>query len=93
MANHPHYYEHIKDAAYWSSYDPTFAMPIAVMILNYTLLNGSSHPFLVNIRQNWSETAKTLLVIYGSSLAIVLPQSYLISYMAFGVSHLIVRLA
>ena len=73
MANHPHYYEHIRDAAYWSSYDPTFTMPLAVMVLNYILLSQSRHPFLVNIRKNWSEMAKSMLVIYGSALAIVLP--------------------
>ena len=50
MANHPQYYEHIKDAAYWSSHDPTFTLPIAVMLFNYVLLSNSTHPFLVNIR-------------------------------------------
>ena len=93
MANHPQYFEHISDAAFWSSHDPTFTLPIGVMIFNYVLLSRSSHPFLVNIRQNWSELARALLVIYGSALTIVLPQSYLISYLAFGTSHLAVRWA
>lgn len=32
-----------------------------------------------------------LLAVYGSCISIVLPQSFLISYMAFGTTHLILR--
>ena len=39
MANHPDYYtEFIKDVAFWSSYDPMFAMPAIVMCMNYALI-------------------------------------------------------
>ena len=31
--------------------DPTYISPVLVMLLNYTLLNGSTHPFYVHIRQ------------------------------------------
>ena len=39
IANHPDYYtEFIKDVAFWSSYDPMFAMPAVVMCMNYALI-------------------------------------------------------
>ena len=36
MSNYPQYFG--EDAALWASYDPTFAMPVAVMALNYVLV-------------------------------------------------------
>jgi hypothetical protein len=73
------------------SHDHTFVLPLAVIYLNYHLLSGSHHPFLVNITRQWSTLAKGLLVLYGSCLSIVLPQTYLISYLAFGATHLLMR--
>ena len=91
MANHPSYYAHIKGAQLLAAHDPTFTAPIAVMLMNYVLLQWSDHPFLFNIRQNYGFLFKASLVMASSSVAIVLPQTYLISYLAFGVCHLIVR--
>ena len=91
MANHPSYYTHIQDATLLSAHDPTFTAPIAIMLLNYVLLQKSDHPFLWNIRQNYGFLIKSFLVMASSSVAIVLPQTYLISYLAFGVSHLVIR--
>lgn len=31
------------------SYDPTFITPIIIMALNYILIKGSCHPFLINV--------------------------------------------
>lgn len=91
MANHPEYYSvFMKDVAYWSSFDPSFSMPALLMIMNYTLIQNSKHPFLVNIRQNWTPFSKALCIIYGTGITMVLPQTYLISYLAFGTTHLIV---
>ena len=51
IANNPQYYApYLSDVAYWSTYDPTFTLPLAVMVLNYNLLTRSRHPFLVNMR-------------------------------------------
>ena len=93
MANHPEYYtEFVTDIAFWSSHDPTmFTMPLLVMALNYALLQNSQHPFLINVRQRWTPFSKALCVLYGSGIALVLPQTYLISYLAFGSTHLIVN--
>ena len=88
MSNHPDCYGHIQDAAYWGSHDPHFILPAAVMFLNFALLQSSSHPFLVNMRQHWAPFSKAVFLLYGSGLAMVLPQTYLISYMAFGLTHL-----
>ena len=35
--------------------------------------------------------SKALCVLYGSGIALVLPQTYLISYLTFGATHLIVN--
>lgn len=45
----------------------------------------------MNVRNKWSTLSTMLFVVYGSCLTIVLPQTYLISYMAFGVTHMMVR--
>ena len=79
-----------EDLLYWSSYDATYLMPIAVMLLNYNLLKKSEHPFLVNIRQMnpfWLQ----IFVLYSSGLAIVLPKTYLIGYLAYGSTHILLR--
>ena len=89
MSNHPECYSAVKDVAFWSSYDPTFSFAAAIMVLNYQLLQQSRHPFLVNVRQHWSPFSKAVFVLYGSGIAMVLPQTYLISYAAFGATHLI----
>ena len=74
MSNHPECYAgHLQDVAYWSSHDPHFVLPAGVMILNYALIQNSTHPFLVNVRQNWSPFSKAVCVLYGSGLALVLP--------------------
>ena len=73
MANHPSYYEHIQGASLLAGHDPTFTAPIAIMILNYILLQRSDHPFLFNIRQNYGFLFKATLVMASSSVAIVLP--------------------
>ena len=74
MANHPDYYtEFIKDVAFWSSYDPMFAMPALVMCMNYALIQNSKHPFLVNVRQHWTPFSRALFVLYGSGVAMALP--------------------
>lgn len=31
--------------------DPTFLTPIAIMAINYFVISGSTHPFIVNIKQ------------------------------------------
>ena len=75
---------------FWSSYDATYLMPIAVMLLNYNLLTKSEHPFLVNIKQMnpfWLQ----VLVLYSSGLAIVLPRTYLIGYLAYGSTHILLK--
>jgi hypothetical protein len=61
------------------------------MALNYRLLRHSEHPFLINVRSKWSPLATALFVVYGSCLSIVLPQTYLISYMAYVGTHMVVR--
>ena len=43
------------------------------------------------MREKWSPLSLTLLSIYASCFAIVLPQTYLISYLAFGSTHLALR--
>ena len=91
MANYPQHFS--ADAALWASYDTTFTMPIAVMALNYLLVQKSDHPFLVNVRDRWSPLGKGFLVLYGSCMAIVLPKSYLIAYLGYGTAHLLVRTA
>ena len=91
MANYPDYFtEFVRDVAFWSSYDPTFTLPAIVMGLNYALLARSRHPFLVNVRQRWTPFSKAIFVLYGSGISMVLPQTYLISYLAFGTAHLVV---
>ena len=75
MANHTGYYtDFVQDVAFWSSHDPTMlTLPLLVMALNFSLLERSRHPFLVNVRQRWSPMTKALLVLYGSGVAMVLP--------------------
>ena len=43
------------------------------------------------MRQRWTPFSKAVFVLYGSGIAMVLPQTYLISYLAFGTTHLIVN--
>eukprot|EP00347_Sterkiella_histriomuscorum_P015910 403355219 len=51
MSNYPQYYpEHISTML---QHDPTFIMPMALMLVNYLLLKNSDHPFLINIRNRW----------------------------------------
>lgn len=91
ISNHPEFYtEFLRDVSFWSSHDPNFIMPALVMALNYALLQNSRHPFLVNVRQHWSPFGKAVCVLYGSGVAMVLPQTYLISYLTFGLTHLVV---
>lgn len=91
IANHPDYFSsYLANAAFWSSYDPTFTMPALVMGLNYALLARSKHPFLVNVRHRWTPFSKAVFILYASGISMVLPQTYLISYLAFGTSHLLV---
>ena len=47
---------------------------------------------MINIRNRWTPMAKMLIITYLSCVSMVLPQSYVISYMAFGVTHLMVEL-
>ena len=93
MSNHVDYYtEFVKDVVFWSSHDPTMVtLPVLVMAMNYTLIQRSRHPFLVNVRQRWTPMSKALFVLYGSGIAMVLPQTYLISYLAFGTTHLLIN--
>ena len=65
-------------------------MPIAVMILNYIGLIKSEHPFLVNVRKS-NPLALGLFILYSSGLSIVLPKTYLVSYLAYGTTHLFWR--
>jgi hypothetical protein len=64
---------------------------MAVMWLNFHLLKGSTHPYLINIRENWGTISLGLTAVYGSCLAIVLPQTYLLSYLSFGATHILIR--
>jgi hypothetical protein len=73
------------------SYDQTFVLPLCLMSLTYQLVRHSEHPFLINLRTRWHPVSLGLLVIYSTCLTIVLPQTYLISYMAFVSSHIAVR--
>lgn len=92
ISNHPDCYTpYLQDIGYWSSFDPHFALPALVMALNYSLLQNSRHPFFVNVRQHWTPFSKSIFVLYGSGIAMVLPQTYLISYLAFGTTHLLVN--
>ena len=70
MSNYPAFFAF---AAPWCSHDPLFVLPAFVMALNYSLLENSRHPFLINVRQNWSPFTKALAVLYGSGMALVLP--------------------
>ena len=65
-------------------------MPLAVMMLNYVGVMKSEHPFLVNVRKSNPITV-SLFILYGSGLSIILPKTYLISYLAYGTSHLLWR--
>jgi len=51
MANYPEYY---PEFAAWSCIDPTYLSPMLIAAVNLWLLRGSEHPFLVNVRQDWS---------------------------------------
>ena len=86
MSNYPSIY---TDSLHL--YDPTFILPMAFMSLNYLLLQRSDHPFLINLRNNWSPITKGLLIIYASAFSIVLPQTYLVSWIGFGMTHLVVK--
>ena len=100
MSNYPQYYpqwNNPTDGVFGSlsgpllSYDQTFILPLAVMSLTYRLLKHSEHPFLINLREKWTPLATMLFVVYSTCLSIVLPQSYLISYLAYVGTHIMVR--
>ena len=75
----------------WSQHDPTYLLPIVVMMANYFLITKSEHPFLINVRKDWSPLSRSFLCLYGSAMFIVLPQSYSIAYLSFLISHFIIR--
>jgi len=64
-------------------------MPFLAVILNYMLLNNSSHPWLVNVRQSWSPFYQLLASVYLSAALIVLPQSFTWAYLSYGFVHLL----
>jgi hypothetical protein len=61
------------------------------MVSNYLLLTHSEHPFLVNVRKDWTVLARGLLCLYGSAAFIVLPQSFSIAYISYAFTHMVVR--
>ena len=85
------YQQYYPEFIVWSTYDPTFMLPISVMITNYVLLNSSEHPFLINLRNDWTTTSKALLCLYSSAAFIVLPKSFSIAFLGYAVTHLLIR--
>lgn len=47
MSQFKQYYPEFEQ---YASHDPTYFMPIVVILANYYLLHKSEHPFLVNVR-------------------------------------------
>jgi hypothetical protein len=79
-----------KEMAYWCMYDATYSLPAAIMLLNYTTLVTSEHPFFARLKQG-NPLFLGLAVLYGSGVAFVLPKTYLIAYLAYGTTHLLIR--
>ena len=84
------YPEYSEAVSIFCEHDPTFIFPVGIIALNYILLNNSAHPWLINIRESWTPFWKMLGMVYLSSGFIVLPQSFSIAYMSYGLTHLAV---
>ena len=88
MSEHKDYF---PEFSYHLSHDPSFTLPVLVILTNFILLKGSEHPFLINMRKEWSITWQSLFCLYGSAMFIVLPQSYSIAYLSYLGVHLVIR--
>ena len=62
-----------------------------VMILNQVFVNSSIHPFLVNFRQNTNIMTKWIWVSVLSSISIALPKAYLITWIGYLSTHILLR--
>lgn len=44
------YKQYYPELSQFAANDPSYLLPIVVMLANYHLLDRSQHPFLVNVR-------------------------------------------
>ena len=88
IQHYPQYQPTMDGISIFCSHDPTFTLPALAIPLSYLLLNNSLHPGLINIRENWTPLAKLLASVYVSCGLIVLPQSYSIAFLSYGLMHL-----
>jgi len=73
VQHYPQYQTALGAAEVFCNHDPTFILPALIIPLNYLMLNNSTHPFLINIREGWTPLFKLLASVYISFGFIILP--------------------
>ena len=80
---------------YWdqlfTQHDTYFIGPIFCVAMNYALIQASRHPWLVNVREGWSDTAKWATSLYAAAPFIVMPQSMTVAWLSYGTVHLLMN--
>ena len=71
--------------------DTYFIGPVFCVGVNYLILHKSQHPWLINIREGWSNVAKLSAALYMAAPFIILPQSFTVAWLSYGAVHMFMR--
>lgn len=71
--------------------DPTYILAIIISCLNYMVIRSPHDPIAVNLMYKFSPLAKMLQCAVVGSLWIALPKAYLLTYIGYASTHLVIR--